>query len=468
MAGFGFWRKIQASTLILGVALSSALTLTAKDAQAYNPRYATIVIDANTGEVLQATNANQRTYPASLTKMMTLYMLFDALKHKRITLKDQMIVSEHAEGQAPSKLGLRAGQSLQVETAIKALVIKSANDVAVIVAERLGGSEHNFANQMTNKARALGMSRTSFRNASGLPDAEQQTTARDMATLARALQRDFPQYYHYFATRSFTFAGQTISTHNRLMLSYKGADGLKTGFIRASGFNLASSAQRDGRRLIGVVLGGKSSAARDRQMATLLDQSFGVPAKAKGKNKQKPKVIEEVPVQTASFGRIDELIDTYDPDPEGEEVIATSIASAAPIQLTPPPEKPQTMTLAMVNPPVAKPNPPTAKGKIKFEPEALGDIDPRTWGVQVGAFNRQAAASQAADEAREKLGQLATKTKPAVNSSKSGNNQTFYRARVVGMTEAEARDACKKLSSGRKNNCYIVAPEGTVTPARRG
>ncbi len=462
MAGFSFWRKIQASTLMLGLALSSALTLTAKDALAYNPRYATIVIDANSGEVLQATNANQRTYPASLTKMMTLYMLFDALKHKRINLKDQMIVSEHAEEQAPSKLGLRAGQSLQVETAIKALVIKSANDVAVIVAERLGGTEHNFANQMTNKARALGMNRTTFRNASGLPDAEQQTTARDMATLARALQRDFPQYYHYFATRSFTFAGQTISTHNRLMLSYKGADGLKTGFIRASGFNLAASAQRDGRRLIGVVLGGKSSTARDRQMAALLDQSFGVPAKGK---KQKQKVIEEAPVQTASFGRIDDLLDAYDPDPEGEEVIATSIASSAPIQLTPPPEKPQTMTLAMVNPPAEKPK---AKSKARAEPEALGDIDPRTWGVQVGAFNRQAAASQAADEAREKLGKLAAKTKPAINSSKSGNNQTFYRARVLGMTEAEARDACKKLSSGRKNSCYIVAPEGTVTPARRG
>ncbi len=463
MAQLSIWQKVKASILILGFAGSLAITFAAKDALAYNPRYATIVIDAQTGEVLQATNANQRTYPASLTKMMTLYMLFDALKHKRISLKDQMIVSEHAESQDPSKLGIRAGQSLQVETAIKALVIKSANDVAVIVAERLGGSEHNFANQMTSKAKALGMNRTTFRNASGLPNLEQQTTARDMATLARALQKDFPQYYHYFSVRSFTFAGQTISTHNRLMLSYKGADGLKTGFIRASGFNLAASANRNGRRLIGVVLGGKSSKARDGQMAALLDQGFGIPAKGKKQKKYEPE-----PIQNASFGRIDQLIDAFDPDPEGDEAITTAAATPTPLVLTPPAEKPQTMTLAMVTPPPTKPSPTTAKAKIRFEPEAFGDIDPRTWGVQVGAFNRQAAASQAADEAREKLGALAPKTKPVVNSSKSGNSQIFYRARVLGMTEAEARDACNKLSAGKKNKCYIVAPEGTVTPSRRG
>ena len=219
--------------------------------------YASIVVDAETGAVLSEQNADQRNYPASLTKMMTLYMVFDALERRQLALKQPIAVSRRAAGQAPSRLGLKAGQTITVEQAILALVTKSANDAATAVAEAIGGTELRFAEIMTRRARAIGMTSTTFRNASGLPDSRQVTTARDMATLSRALWRDFPQYYPYFSRERFTYRGRVIANHNNLLRSYAGADGIKTGYIRASGYNLAASAVRDGRRVIGVVLGGK-------------------------------------------------------------------------------------------------------------------------------------------------------------------------------------------------------------------
>ncbi len=235
---------------------------------------AEIVIDAVSGEILSAQRPDHRHYPASLTKLMTLYLLFEALDQGRITLESRIPVSARAAGQAPSRLGLRKGGSLLARDAILALVTKSANDAATVVAEALAGSEIRFAARMTEKARALGMRSTTFRNATGLPNRGQVSTVRDMAKLARALYRRFPHYYKFFSTRSFRFAGRTYRNSNKLLVTYPGTDGLKTGYIRASGYNLVISAQRSGRRIIAAVFGANTPARRDRKMVALLDRGF--------------------------------------------------------------------------------------------------------------------------------------------------------------------------------------------------
>lgn len=237
-------------------------------------RYASIVIDATTGRVLHSVNPDSRKHPASLTKMMTLYLLFEALRNGKLTPDQMLRVSYIASRRTPSKLGLKKGERISVRDVIGALITKSANDAATVAGEALAGSERRFARVMTKKARSLGMKRTTFRNASGLPHYKQVSTARDMAILSRALIRDFPTRYRYFSRQTFTFRGQTYRNHNRLLDSYEGLDGIKTGYIRSSGFNLAASAKRDGRRVIGVIFGGKSSRWRDRQMTRILDKGF--------------------------------------------------------------------------------------------------------------------------------------------------------------------------------------------------
>ncbi len=237
-------------------------------------RYASIVIEAGSGKVLHAVNADTRNFPASLTKMMTLYLTFEALDAGRLELGRKLRVSRVAAGRSPSKLGLRRGQTISVRDIIGTLVTKSANDAATVVAEALAGSERAFGRVMTRKAAELGMTRTTFRNASGLPHWRQRSTARDMATLARALRRDFPNYYHYFSLKSYTYKGRSFRNHNRLLTRYDGADGIKTGYIRSSGYNLAASAERGGRRLIAVVFGGKSPRWRDRHVTRLMDRAF--------------------------------------------------------------------------------------------------------------------------------------------------------------------------------------------------
>ena len=240
---------------------------------------AAVVIDGDTGAVLYQKNMNHRHYPASLTKMMTLYLLFEALERGDIALDSRLKVSARAAGQPNSKLGLRKGKRIRVRDAVLALIVKSANDVATVVAEALAGSEVAFAKLMTVKARALGMKRTSFRNASGLPNRGQLSTAHDMALLGLALYRDFPQYYKFFSFTDFRYGGKTYRGHNKFVTSYDGADGLKTGYIRSSKFNLAASAKRRGKRLFAVVLGSGSPDRRDRQMANLLDGAFSELAK---------------------------------------------------------------------------------------------------------------------------------------------------------------------------------------------
>ncbi len=234
------------------------------------PRDAAVVIDGTTGKVLFSRNATALRYPASLTKMMTLYLLFEQLKQGKISLDSMITASQHASDQRPTKLGLTPGESISVEVAIKAIVVRSANDVAVAIGEAIGGTEEEFARLMTRKAHALGMNETTFRNASGLPNPGQKTTARDLAILGRHVAYDFPQYYHYFATPSFTFQGRLYQTHDNLLYRFDGVDGIKTGYTNASGFNLVSSLVREGKHIIGVVMGGRTARGRDNEMMELL------------------------------------------------------------------------------------------------------------------------------------------------------------------------------------------------------
>src|SRR6186713_867169 len=242
--------------------------------ESYSPQFSSIIVDGNSGAVLSSNNPDGVRRPASLTKIMTLYLLFEQLERGKMKLDTEMEVSAYASQQAPTKLGLKPGQTIKVEDAIKGLVTRSANDASVVIAEAIAGDEDEFAKLMTRKARSLGMSRTVYRNANGLPNDEQLTTARDQSTLGRAIQDRFPRYYRYFATASFNYRGHAIRNHNRLLGNVEGVDGIKTGYTRASGFNLVTSMRRGNRHLIGVVLGGRSGGSRDATMRNLLAESL--------------------------------------------------------------------------------------------------------------------------------------------------------------------------------------------------
>ena len=267
-------RKHLLRCLVVAVGFMSLANPPPASAQIGSARYSSIVVDAASGAVLEEVNADEPRHPASLTKMMTLYLAFEALRDRRIALDDTVPVSVHAAEMQPSKLGLMPSSRITVEQSILGLVTKSANDAASALGEMLGGSEDRFAQMMTLRARALGMSRTTFQNASGLPDPDQWTTARDLAILSRHLINDFPVYYQYFSTPSFVWHRQVIFNHDTMLRSYPGADGLKTGYTEASGHNLVTSALRGGVRLVGVVLGAASNGERDIHMAALLDQGF--------------------------------------------------------------------------------------------------------------------------------------------------------------------------------------------------
>src|SRR6201992_3111664 len=245
-----------------------------EESDSYSPQFASIIVDANSGATLASNSPDGIRHPASLTKVMTLYLLFERMEANKMTLDTEMPVSEHASEQDPTKLDLRPGSTLRVEDAIKGVVTKSANDAAVVISEAIGGDESDFARMMTRKARALGMTRTVYVNASGLPADEQVTTARDQATLARAIQARFPPYYRYFATEAFNFHGHTVHGHNHLLGSVEGVDGIKTGYTRASGFNLITNLRRGNRHLVGVVLGGGSGGSRDAIMRSLLAENL--------------------------------------------------------------------------------------------------------------------------------------------------------------------------------------------------
>ncbi len=264
------WSRLVRSLCVAGALSLSALSLPAAHAE----KYAAIVVDADSGEVLHERFADDPRYPASLTKVMTLYLLFDAIDAGEIALTDTMKVSRTAANQPPSNLRLKAGERISVSDAIAALTTKSANDVAVVIAERLAGSEARFARSMTAKAEEIGLYNTTFRNASGLPDPKQVSTARDLAILAAALIENHGEYYHFFGTQKFSWGGLTFRTHNDLLKTVDGVDGIKTGYTRASGFNLMTSATREGRRVIAVMMGGNSAKSRNAHVADLVEAAF--------------------------------------------------------------------------------------------------------------------------------------------------------------------------------------------------
>jgi D-alanyl-D-alanine carboxypeptidase len=294
----------------------------AEAGESYQPAYSSIVVDANSGAVMEAANADNPRHPASLTKIMTLYLLFERLEQNKIKLTTDLPVSARAAAQAPSKLDLKPGETIRVETAIRAIVTKSANDVAVIVAEALAGDEPGFASLMTEKARALGMTQTVYRNASGLPEPQQITTARDQAILGRAIQDRFPNYYHYFATRTFDFRGKSIRNHNHLLGTIDGVDGIKTGYIRDSGFNIVTSVRRANRHVVAVVFGGRTADARDARVRSLIDNNINIAAV----KRTAPLVVEGwETAQARKNGK-----DTKDKDVDRTGSAPVRVASAAP------------------------------------------------------------------------------------------------------------------------------------------
>ena len=394
-----FLRLAAACVCAVGISVLSASPGLAK--------YASVIMDAETGRVVHAVNANTRNYPASLTKMMTLYMVFAALEDGRLSMDQRLKVSARAARQPSSKLGLRKGQTITVEQAILAMVTKSANDVAATVAEALSGSERNFALAMTATARRLGMERTIFRNASGLPHRGQQSTARDMAVLARALITDFPRHYHFFSTKTFTFGGVRHRNHNKMIATYDGADGIKTGYIRASGFNLVASAKRGGHRLIGVVFGGRSPRGRDRHMARLLDKGF--------------RVLNGTPTQTAAA---DEGTRKKKARPATRKRRASTRPAAASKSAAAPARKSKSQ-----------------------------------WGIQVGAYTRYSPAYERAVTVVERLPSLLENGTIKVVPLKIRNRRPVYRARILGLSKRQAYRACRILKK-RKMDCMEMRLKG--------
>lgn len=382
------------------VTIGFSLFLVFQASAAHAAGYSAIVIEAGTGKVLHAHEADTPRYPASLTKMMTLYMAFDALKDGRLKLDQRIKASARAAGQPPSAIGLKAGDTLTVRDAILAAVTKSANDATVALGEAIaGGTEAQFATMMTKRARQLGMNNTTFRNASGLPNRYQKSTARDMAVLAQALLKDHASHYAYFSTPEFEWNDKVFSNHNHLLKRYEGVDGIKTGYIRASGFNLVASAKRDGHRVIGVVFGGGSVKARDDRMIQLLDTAFD-------------KIDDNAPV----------MAEKQDRNPAFGLISSAEAVTAPPAKAT--------------------------RAKTSGNTAAAGE-----WAVQLGAFRQPAAAEGLLNKVRGKL----PAAEPLVESVDAGSIK-LYRARLTGMSEADARDACVKLKR-EKMTCSVVSPD---------
>jgi len=372
-------------------------------------KYASIVMEEASGRVLFSRNADSLRYPASLTKIMTLYLLFEDIEAGKISLKSRIPVSKRAAGRSPSKLYLKPGQSINAEQAIYALVTKSANDVATAVAEKLAGTERKFAKRMTRKAKSLGMTRTTFMNASGLPNRRQRSTARDMARLAIAIRRDFPQFYKFFSTKSFSWKGRRFKNHNRLLANYSGTDGIKTGYINASGFNLVAAVERRGVRLIGVVFGGKTSRSRDRHMISILDRQF--------------KRAKTITVRAAA-----------------------AMPSALPIA---PPRR----TADLPEVPATLPN----SAHIAARANKPGDT-PSLWSVQIGNFAQRANAHKAAIRARRMADDVLGMT-PAHLMLVSRGNMPLWRVRFNNLDEGAARAACAALFSAG-SPCIAVETRG--------
>jgi len=464
---------------------------------------AALVVDGETGKVLYARHEDAERHPASLTKMMTLYLLFDALRKGQTTLASALPVSAHAAAQRPSNLHLANGDTITVDAAIKAIVVRSANDVAVAIAEALGGTEAHFAEMMTAKARALGMRDTYYRNASGLPDALQITTAADLAILARHLAYDFPQYFHYFATPAFEYRGTQYTTHDNLIGRYRGADGIKTGYTGASGFNLVSSVVRDNTHVIAVVMGGRTARRRDKEMVRLLDQTFDA-------INRRPTLVARAPVpwqtvamnttpspnlavpgasfamrpstatgpagdaedEDAAESRVDEddLDDSAAPPPASPPTAVASLqprqaAASAYSQPSPPAParpaapvssyQPRAAMVATATPPKPALRVLTGEGDAGDASVATPMLGLHDWTVQIGAFTdfnlARAQLAAYAEKSMDVLGQAQRIVVPF----QAIDGQTLYRARFGPFLEREARQICARLTE-RGQTCFAA------------
>ena len=481
----------------LGLALSSpAEGHRFHRAIAYGPtdpqKDAALIVDGETGKVLYARNAEAERHPASLTKMMTLYLLFDALKKRQMTLETTLVFSSHAATQKPTNMRVCAGESIDVDTAIRAIVVRSANDVAVAIAEAVGGTESHFAEMMTAKARALGMHDTFFHNASGLPDPMQITTAGDLAILARHLAYDFPQYFHYFATMDFSFRGVNYVGHDNLLGRYDGADGMKTGYTQASGFNLVSSVARNGSHVIGVVMGGRTAHRRDAEMIRLLDDTFdraernptmlartALPWLTVAQNTYSAVAVNAsyaTPRMTASDADDEDAAESRADDTDAPAA-APVVAAPAPAVAAPPPRamsavaappprampapKPKPMVVASYQPTKpAVPSKPvlraqTGEGDIGDSGTPVSMLSVHDWTIQIGAFaDLTVARAQLADYA-EKSMDILGQAQRIIVPFQSIDGQLLYSARFGPFLEREARQVCARLTE-RGQTCFAA------------
>ena len=467
----GFVSKSFFSLKTLMIAALAVTVVVADVASAMAARSSAIVIDAKTGKVLYSADANGRRYPASLTKMMTLYLTFEALAKGRISKNTPVPFSAHASAEAPTKLGVRAGGSVPVETAILSIVTKSANDSATALGEMLGGSEDNFARMMTAKARQLGMNGTVFRNANGLPDPGQFTTAHDMAMLGIALREHYPQYYGYFSQRSFLYGRQRINGHNRLLGRIKGVDGIKTGYTRASGYNLVSSVADGDRRLVAVVMGGASGRSRDNQMAALINTYLprastrgGGDLVAKGNDnpiKTLAKVFlpkHDAPTPDAKPATDDTVVASADDDVQDDTqqvaeetkpvIKVKKVKTVAVAAMASAPESEETSSQVVTA--YAEPAP----AAPAIDPVKTSSV-PSGWVVQVASSPTKTGAQALLDQtAKQAPRVLADASGFTVAFDKDG--VTYYRARFGGFGSKDA--AWKACTALKKKNieCYAV------------
>ncbi|WP_307145257.1 D-alanyl-D-alanine carboxypeptidase [Rhizobium tibeticum] len=463
-------KAITALSLAVGIVMVDSVNA---DAEAANSKYAGIVVDTKTGNVLYSENADRLQYPASLTKMMTLYLTFEALEQGRIRLDTSVPFSAHASAQAPTKLGVRPGGTITVEQAVLGLVTLSANDASTALGELLAGTEDRFAQVMTAKAHALGMTRTTYRNANGLPNTAQMTTARDQARLGIALRQHFPQYYGYFSTQSFKFGNRVIRSHNRLVGSVRGVDGIKTGYTRAAGFNLVSSVQVDGKSIVGVVLGGASTPARDNQMRKLI-AAYLPKASSRGGSSDLIAQTAPRPAAPVAETRVAAAAPEVSPprpaptpdtryQPASAQVAYADVAKSKsdnPLleQEIPAPTKVKTPAVKQAS--VATPTPAPA-----YMPPEQGDtsVDELTtastkepqqtgWAVQIGVSGSKEGAMDLLDNAKNKAGKALRSAKPLAVA-----NAGSYRARFGGFDDQRAAvNACNALKrAGVK--CWATA-----------
>ncbi len=414
-------------------------------------------MDADTGTIITERYADARRYPASLTKIMTLLMVFEALDRGDIKKNDRVYISKYAASMVPSKFYLKPGQYIKVEDAIYALVTKSANDVAVGLAEKIGGTESRFAQMMTSRAQSIGMKNTRFRNASGLPDSRQITTARDMATLARYMLQRYPHYYRYFSTRNFNYNGKSYRNHNRLLDSYKGMDGFKTGYINASGFNLVASARQNNRRLIGVVFGGRSSASRNAHMVEILDVGFKKAQNIRTAVVKSPPIPKQKPMtQTASLNALP-VISTPPPIAQKNTSLtnnnySTVLPSSG---LTNALETNQ-LGVAVINSP--EPTIPNEWDSSKQTEIALNQLPhPKNtidkWSIQIGAFESRVKTDDVLRKAIRTLPTALSLNVSPLTVPLQTTDGALFRARLGGFTQAQATQACTYFK-----DCMTIAP----------